>query len=234
MKQYNKICVFDLETDGSDPSICSPVQIAAIMVDPIKLEIVNDSAFNLMIKPEKLEEDPDFKYDSDILSFHAKVRGCDHNDILQTWSSSIGQKQGWNMFISYLEKYHSRSTKKSQFSAPIAAGYNIHRFDLKIVNRLSIKYGNINSEKQSNLFQPRDVLDIMNLAYYWFKNIDDIQSLALDNIRDYLGISKENAHDALKDVNDCAQILIRFLKLHKNLASKVQFKGSFANVSSEI
>lgn len=229
MKQYNKICVFDLETDGSDPLVCSPVQIAAIMVDPIKLEIIEDSTFNLMIKPEKLEEDPKHKYDSDILGFHARVRGCDHSSILESWSSSIGQKQGWNMFVSYLEKYHSRSSKKTQFSAPIASGYNINRFDLKIINRLSIKYGNVNNEKQTDLFQPRDTLDIMNLAYYWFKNIEEIQSLALDNIRDYLGINKDNAHDALKDVTDCANILIRFLKLHKNLANKIKFKGSFVN-----
>jgi DNA polymerase III epsilon subunit-like protein len=231
MKQYNKICVFDLETDGSDPSLCSPVQIAAVMVDPIKLEVIEDSTFNLMIKPEKLEEDPNHKYDSDILGFHAKVRGCDHKTILESWSSSIGQKQGWNMFVSYLDKYHSRSSKKTQFSAPIASGYNISRFELKIINRLSIKYGNINSEKQSDLFQPRDVLDIMNLAYYWFKNIEEVQSLALDNVRDYLGIDKDNAHDALKDVTDCANILIRFLKLHKNLANKIKFKGSFIDAN---
>lgn len=227
MKQYNKICVFDLETDGSDPLVCSPVQIAAVMIDPIKLEIIENSTFNIMLKPEKLEENPDHQYDSDILSFHAKVRGCDHSTILDSWKSSIGQKQAWNMFVSYLDKYHSRATKKSQFSAPIASGYNIHRFDLKIVNRLSIKYGNVNKEQQTDIFQPRDVLDIMNLAYYWFKNVEDIQSLALDNIRDYLGINKDNAHDALKDVTDCANILIRFLRLHKNLANKIKFKDSF-------
>ena len=31
----NKICVFDLETDGANPNECSPVQIAAVIVDPI-------------------------------------------------------------------------------------------------------------------------------------------------------------------------------------------------------
>lgn len=231
MKQYNKICVFDLETDGSDPTICSPVQIAAIIIDPIKLEVVPNSSFNLMVKPDKLEENPDHNYsDSDILSFHAKVRGCDQTEILKSWLSSINQKQGWNMFIDYLDKYHCGNSKKSQFSAPVCAGYNIHRFDLKIINRLSNKYGNVNKEKQTNIFHPRDVLDIMNLAYYWFKDIDDLKSLSLDNIRDYLGISKDNAHDALKDVTDCADILIRFLKLHKRLSEKIKFKDSFLNV----
>jgi exonuclease I len=230
MKQYNKICVFDFETDGADPSICSPVQIAAIMIDPSKMDIVPNSEFNIMVKPDKLDNDPDFKYDSDILGFHSKVRGCSQEDILDSWHKSMPQKQAWTMFNEYLDKYHCRTTKKSQFSAPIAAGYNIYRFDLKIINRLSNKYGNVNKESESNVFFPRDVLDIMNLVYYWFFDLEDIKSLSLDNVRDYLGISKDNAHDALKDVKDCASILLRFLKLHKNLCNKIKFKDAFLNV----
>jgi DNA polymerase III epsilon subunit-like protein len=231
MKQYNKICVFDLETDGSDPTKCSPVQIAALIVDPIKLEIVENSEFNIMMKPEILESNPDHKYeDSDILSFHSKVRGCDQSEILKSWLSATNQKQAWNMFVQYLDKYHCKSTKKSQFSAPICSGYNIQRFDLKIVNRLSVKYGNTNKEKQTDIFHPRDVLDIMNLVYYWFRDIEEIKSISLDSIRDYLGINKDGAHDALKDVQDCAEILIRFLKLHKSLVQKIKFKDSFLNV----
>ena len=117
------------------------------------------------------------------------------------------------------------------FSAPIAAGYNINKFDLKIIHRLSEKYKNIEAkENASNLFYPRDVVDIMNLVFYWFENLD-IKSYSLDNIRDYLGIDKTGAHDAVKDVIDSANILIRFLRLHRNLSSKIKFKGSFVNAS---
>jgi len=229
MRQYNKICVFDLETDGANPLICSPVQIASIMVDPIKLEIIPDSEFNIMVKPERLEQDSDHKYDNDILDFHAKVRGCSQEDIVASWIKATPQKQAWEMFNEYLNKYHTKSSKKSQFSAPIAAGYNINRFDLKITDRLSKKYGNVNKEGESSIFYPRDVLDIMNLVYYWFHNIEEIRSISLDNVREYLGISKDNAHDALKDVQDCAKILIRFFRLHKNLCNKIQFKGAFSD-----
>jgi DNA polymerase III epsilon subunit-like protein len=51
-------------------------------------------------------------------------------------------------------------------------------------------------------------------------------------MRDYLGISKEGAHDALKDVQDCAKILIRFMKLHRRLVPKIVFKDSFFNDDS--
>jgi DNA polymerase III epsilon subunit-like protein len=225
----NKICVFDFETDGVDTETCSPVQIAAIIVDPYNLSIVKDSEFNIQVKPEKLDLEPDYKYqDSDILDFHAKVRACSGAEILSSWQNAMPQKQAWSMFAQYLEIYHLNRSKKSMFSAPIASGYNIARFDMKIVERFSRKLGYVNNENGSSLFFPRDTLDLMNLLFYWFENNNDIKNLSLDNIRDYMGIDKEGAHDALKDVKDCAQLLIRFLRLHRNLSKKVKFKDSFA------
>jgi DNA polymerase III epsilon subunit-like protein len=70
----------------------------------------------------------------------------------------------------------------------------------------------------------------MNVVFYWFENSNELKNYTLDNLREYLGISKEGAHDALKDVQDTANILIRFMKLHRNIAKKVKFKGSFVNV----
>lgn len=225
-----KICVFDFETDGSNPDVCSPVQLAALIVDPIKLEIVKDSEFNVFCKPEVMENNNDYIYDTDIIDFHARVKGCSKDDIYKQWKEYPSQEIAWNSFISYLDKYHcGNRKKKSVFSAPIAAGYNINRFDLKIINRLSVKYKTMETKENiSSLFYPRDVIDIMNLVFYWFES-SGLKSYSLDTVRDYLGINKDGAHDALKDVKDCANILIRFLRLHRRLGSKVNFKGSFAN-----
>lgn len=230
MANNHKICVFDFETDGSNPECCSPVQIAALMIDPKKLEVVPDSEFNISLKPTSLEEDPTYNYsDSDVLDFHAKVRGCQASEILSDWRGFQKQECGWKMFVSYLEMYHLKTQRKSCFTAPLAAGYNINRFDLPIVERLSRKYNNTNKNNNSSLFYPRDVLDLMNMIFYWFENDYDLKSYSMDNLRDYLGIDKEGAHDALKDVRDTAEILIRFMRLHRNIASKVKFKGSFFN-----
>jgi DNA polymerase III epsilon subunit-like protein len=229
MANFQKLCVFDLETDGSNPDKCSPVQIAAIMVDPIKLEIIKDSEFNINLKPEPLQENPDYDYsDSDVLDFHAKVRNSTKAQILKDWSLYQQQDNGWKSFVSYLDMYHTRSDKKSCFSAPIAAGYNINRFDLRIIERLSIKYNNLNKEGKSSLFYPRDVIDLMNVMFYWFEGGNELKNYTLDHVREYFGLSKDGAHDALKDVKDTAELLIRFMKLHRNLSSKVTFKGSFA------
>lgn len=229
MINYNKICVFDFETDGSDPRICSPVQIAAVIIDPIHLEIVDDSEFNINFKPEVLENTTNYQYETDILDFHSKVKECSKEEVLKAWYKYPKQEQSWKMFVNYLDKYHSRSSKKSQFSAPIAAGYNINRFDLHIVDRLSNKYGNLNKEKRTDLFYPRDVIDAMNLMFYWFESNNDLKSYTLDSVRDYFGISKVGAHDALKDVKDTAEIIIRFLKLHRKLGQKIKFNKAFAN-----
>ena len=231
MPNFQKICVFDLETDGANPEICSPVQIAAIMVDPIKLEIIPNSELNINLKPEAIQDNPEYCYaDSDVLDFHAKVRGSSKEEILKSWHAYQKQEIGWKMFVSYLDMYHTRSSKKSCFSAPIASGFNINRFDLKIIDRLSVKYKNLNKEGRSSLFYPRDVIDVMNVLFYWFEGNNELKNYTLDNFRDYLGIDKEGAHDALTDVKDTAQIMIRFLRLHRNLGKKVKFKGSFLNV----
>lgn len=230
MINYNKICVFDFETDGSDPKCCSPVQLAAIIVDPIKLEIIPNSEFNINFKPEVMEEDNDYQYTTDILDFHSKVRGCSKEEIYKSWQKYPKQEVSWKMFISYLDKYHTRTSKKSQFSAPIAAGYNINRFDLPIINRLSIKYDNLNKDGNSDIFYPRDIIDGMNLIFYWFENSNELKNYTLDNLRDYFGIDKTGAHDALKDVKDTANIIIRFMKLHRNLYNKIKFKDSFKEV----
>lgn len=227
MINYNKICVFDFETDGSDPRICSPVQIASVIIDPIKLEIVPNSEFNIFFKPEVMEQDENYKYETDILDFHAKVRGCSKDEIYEQWKKYPSQEQSWKLFVNYLGMHHSKSSKKSQFSAPIAAGYNINRFDLPIIERLSQKYGNLNKESRSDIFFPRDVIDIMNLMFYWFEHNNDLKNYTLDTIREYFGISKAGAHDALKDVKDCANLLLRFMRLHRNLGQKIKFKDSF-------
>lgn len=223
----NKICVFDFETDGSNPNECSPVQIAAVIIDPIKLEIIPGSEFNANFKPEVLENSENYNYTTDILDFHAKVKGSSKEKVLTEWYGYPKQSHSWKTFIDYLDKFHTRTSKKNQFSAPIAAGYNIYRFDLKIIERLSKKYDNTNKEGEPNIFYPRDVLDLMNLVYYWFENNSEVKSLSMDNMREYLGISKDGAHDAIKDVKDTAEILIRFMKLHRNMAQKIKFKNSF-------
>ena len=41
--------------------------------------------------------------------------------------------------------------------------------------------------------------------------------------------SKDNAHDALQDVKDTANLMIKFMKLQRSLLKKVKFEKTFVN-----
>uniref|UniRef100_A0A6M3IMH1 Putative exonuclease n=1 Tax=viral metagenome TaxID=1070528 RepID=A0A6M3IMH1_9ZZZZ len=82
-------------------------------------------------------------------------------------------------------------------------------------------------DKQCTLFHPRDNVDVMRLLYLYTENLQEIRSLSLDSIRDWLGLSSENAHKADVDVRQTAEIFIRFLKFTRKHALNAKFKGSF-------
>ena len=69
----------------------------------------------------------------------------------------------------------------------------------------------------------------MDMMFLWTENNPDIKSISMDNMRDYMGLSDENAHDALQDVKDTANIMIRFMKFQRSLASRTKFEKAFAD-----
>ena len=218
----NKICVFDFETDGINVETLNPVQVAAVIIDPRKLEVIEGAEFNSYMRPENIDEKDYVKKNLPTIEWHAKVQGCSKEDILEVWRSAPEAKHVWGDFLDFLSRYYASGKKKTRFSAPIACGANIIKFDLPISQRLCKKYSN-----GKNIFHPRDVIDIMHWFFPWFENSEDVTSYSMDNMREYLGISSEGAHDALKDVQDVANICIRFMKLHRRTAGKVKFKDSF-------
>ena len=71
---------------------------------------------------------------------------------------------------------------------------------------------------------------ILRLGKSSSENSNEVTSYSMDNMRDYFGMSKENAHDALKDVEDTAMLLCRFMRLYRRTSSSVRFKGAFGRV----
>ena len=141
-------------------------------------------------------------------------------------------KTVWNKFGNFVNKYN---WKKTPYFAPIASGYNINGFDMIIVDRMCEQFGPYDKERgQQTLFNKIHKIDVMPLVWGWLENNQDIRSLSLDSLRDYFGMSKDNAHDALQDVKDTANLLIRFLKMQRKFASKVQFEKAFADGSKEL
>jgi DNA polymerase III epsilon subunit-like protein len=166
---------------------------------------------------------PDFeKSDKDTVAWHGKRLKKTPEEILTMWKTYPSPTVVWPEFIKYTKKYHIRQDRQSMHTAPIAAGANIRKFDIPIVERYQEQYGD-----KTAVFSPRDRIDLIDWFFPWFENNGDVTSYSMDNMRDYFGMSKDNAHDALQDVKDCAHLLIRFMKLHRATAEKVKFKGAF-------
>lgn len=208
--------VFDFETNSTDEQTCNPVQLAAIVIDPRNLEIIPNSEINLFMRP-------DFKTnDSETVKWHGKRLNKTPEEILEMWAGYPDPAVVWPEFLKYTRKYHIRQSRQSMHSAPIPAGSNIRRFDIPILDRYHSIYGD-----GKDIFAPRDKIDLLDSFFMWFENSNDLENYKMDTVRDYLGIPKDNAHDALQDVKDSAAIIIRFMKLHRATAEKVKFKGAF-------
>lgn len=230
MKPHN-IIVYDYETGSRNPWRTQPIQLAAMAIDGRTLEPIKGGVFNSMISA-KHDEDCE-KYGLDKLEDEAlAINGKTREQIF----AAPDIKLVWQDFTDFVSKY---SVGKGAWSAPIVAGFNNTEFDDIIT--LRICRGNEAGEKEpygfgpydsksgrAKLFNPASNYDVSRYAYGWFRSRYFPHSfLSLDNVREYVGMSKDGAHDGLVDVCDTAELLIRFLKLQATI--KVNFEGACAN-----
>lgn len=212
----NTIVCYDLETSGTDPWVCQPLQIAAIAIHGATLEIKPNSSFNSMIRPQSFAELSD-----DNINFHCKVRNITKDQFIELLTKAPPLESVINNFVQYLGIYNFR---KNKFTAPVACGHNIRRYDNIIWDRLRQQYKISDDEG----FHCRDTLDLLDIAFLWFEGQSRPEKYNLDALRTFFGLSKDNAHDALQDVTDTAKIVTRFLKLHRSTAQKVRFEGALS------
>ncbi len=217
----NYFLVFDFETDGKDPNICNPVQLASICLDPYNLEPIESSVFNSYMKPLGID-DPGYLTEDvlDTVKWHANLKKTTPENILNIWRNAPSTESVWRNFSNHVNRYNP---KKTQYNAPYAAGMNIRNFDMVIAARLNEKY------KISTMFN-YEYTDIRDWAFHALMWDTELKSRSMDNLRKYLGLSNHNAHDALQDVKDEAAVISRCLKHYKNLFSKNRYKGSMKNV----
>lgn len=227
----NRICVFDFETDGINPSECNPVQIAASIIHPVKLVHIPGAEFCSYMRPLNIDDDDYYEKHEDTIKWHARNYKCDPEHIFETWKEAPSQKDVWNAFLSWLKKYHTKQSGQTKFSAPIAAGYNIIKFDMEIIRQLCYRYGDIDKDGSPKIFHPRDIIDLIHKVWWWFESQAEPSKYTMDALRDYFDIPSDNAHDALKDVRDEGWLLIKLLKTQRwvtnSLAEKGKLKGAY-------
>lgn len=225
MKQH--ICVYDFETDSPNPRECEPVQLAACILSNTTLEIMDKSEFCVDMRPPGIDNEDYFEKHKSTIEWHAKNYNCTAQEIFDKWKGYPEQKQGWEHFMQYLKRYNKNQARKQKWDAPIRAGANIREFDNIIMDRLCERYGDVDKNGQQKIFYPRDVIDIKEVAFYWFENLPEPSALNMDILRPYFGIPSEGGHDALKDVRDEAWIIQKFMRLFRRQAPKIPFKGAY-------
>ena len=198
-----KCIVYDYETDhvAAGEEVCNPVQLGAVVVDLRKKVVIPDSQFNIDIRPPTIDDENYIKDHHDTIKWHCGIQGKTEEEVVARWKNGMPEEAAWSEFLKYVES-HGKSYQRK----PIQGGMNIRNFDMKINDRLHKRY------KTKNPFWARDVYDIQDLfAYYFLYSNHPPKNYKLDTVRDYLQMSKANAHDALQDVMDTANILCRFL-----------------------
>lgn len=218
---YRDYIVFDFETGSRNPNKTQPTQIAALALDGRNFKL--KGTFNSEIRPI-LDDDKAIELGLDPLEDEAlRITGKNREDL----SKAPMPKTVWKKFCNFVNQYNWKGT---QFFAPIAAGFNIIGFDMIIVNRLCKEYGPFDKDRQQHkLFNKIYKVDMMDNMFMWTEGDPSVKSISMDSLRDRMGLSKENAHDALQDVKDTANIMIKFMKTHRAVYRNLNIDKAFAD-----
>lgn len=203
--------VFDFETGGLQADFHEAIQIAGKAYNARTLEPYPVSAggeFESLMKPlhpERLQAEA------------LKVNGKTVDQLM----AAPDQKLVWNQFVDWVGKYNPT---KSSFKAPIAAGKNIRNFDLKFVDVLNEKH--CKNKAKTVLFNTRMQLELEDIFFFWFENEAEPKNAKLDTLREFFGMGTDGAHDALVDVRQTGDLIMKFLKLHRELQRRTAADGS--------
>ncbi len=220
MARFDIIC-FDFETGSRNPHKTQPTQLAALALDGRNFKL--KGTFNSEIRPI-LNDEEAIKAGLDPIQEEALKITRKTREGLQ---KAPQLKTVWKKFVTFVEQYNWQGTS---FFAPIPAGFNIISFDMVIINRLCQQFGPFDDKTQrQKLFHQIYKIDVMDNVFMWTEGDPSIKSISMDSIRDRMGISKDNAHDALQDVKDTANIMIKFMKTHRAVYRNLQLDKAFAD-----
>ena len=215
------IIVFDFETGGRNPHSCQATQLAAIALDGRNFKL--KGTFNSEIWAETNDEKAVEKNLGPIEDGALKFTGKTREEI----AKAPKPKAVWSKFCNFVNKYNWKGTP---FFAPIPAGYNIIGYDMVLVNRFCKNYGPWDESRQcQKIFSQVYKVDMMDNYWMWTEGDPSIKTRSMDSIRERMGMSTENAHDALQDVKDTANLMIKFMKTHRAVYRNLKLEKAFAN-----
>lgn len=214
------IIVFDLETVSRNPYKTQPTQIAALALDGRNFRV--KGTFNSEIRPIIDDDEAIAKgldpIEDEALNITRKTR--------EELAKAPELKTVWPKFVDFVNKYNWKGTP---FFAPIPAGFNIINFDMIISDRMCRQFGPWDDKRdRQKLFNSFKKIDVMDNIFMWTESDPDVKSISMDSLRDWMGLPKDNAHDALQDVKDTANIMIKFMKTHRAVYKNLKIEKTFA------
>ena len=216
----SNIIVFDFETGGRNPHKCQPTQLAALALNGVTFEC--KASFNSEIWAETDDEKAVEKGLAPLEAGALKVTGKTREQI----AKAPKPKVVWAKFVSFVQKYNIGNT---QWGRPVPCGYNIVKYDLPIIDRLAKAFGPWDENYlASKLFHPTKTIDMLHDMYMWTEADPNVSSISMDNVRKRMGMSEDNAHDALQDVKDTANIMIKFMNAKRAIYKKLEIDDCFA------
>jgi len=213
--------VFDWETGSRNPHKTQPTQIAALALDGRNFKV--KGTFNSEIRPILNDEEALAAGLDPIEDEALKITGKNREAL----SEAPLLKSVWSKFTKFVSQYN---WKGEAFFNPIPVGFNIIGFDMIIINRLCKEYGPWDGDRnQQKLFSKVYKFDIMDNVFAWTESDPTVKSISMDALRERMGLSSENAHDALQDVKDSANIFIKLMKTHRAVYQNMNFDKAFAS-----
>ena len=229
----NNIAFRDWETGGKNKYSCQPIQLACVMIDLQRLEVIEDSLFESTLRPIFDEETCKQNGVDPIEDEALKKNGFTREEL----KDAPDPKLVWQNYCDYLKNYNLKGKGGGKWDAPAVGGFNNSNFDNVIDVRMCEKHGpKLDEWGGWAIYHPFLNFDAMQSVQNMFhaKKINPFNSLSMDAMREYFGYKTENAHKADVDVLQGADMLIRFLKLNKALVNgeldlphgkKIKFKG---------
>lgn len=229
----NNIVFRDWETGSKNKYNCQPIQLAAVIIDIRRLEVIEDSLFESTLRPIFDEEQCVRTGVAPLEDEALKKNGFTREEL----EDAPYPKLVWEKYLDYLSNYNLKGKGGGKWDAPAVGGYNNSNFDNAIDIRMCELYGPpLDQWGGWSLYHPFMNFDAQQLVQNFFHShkINSNDSISMDAMREYFGYSTDNAHKADVDVLQGADLLIRFLKLTKALVNgeldlpkgkKIKFKG---------
>jgi DNA polymerase III epsilon subunit-like protein len=249
MLNFNKLCVFDFETTGKDPNFAQPCSMAGVMIDPRKLTICDNGIFyslcniipdeevdkyNLRPVEQKAMQTNKLSLDDIKKAPPLKKVWGDfgdwvnfHNPEKDKWAAPIlcGQNVDYDKTIKdRIVGGHLRGEViLPEKLVPKTKLTKLEDDDIRKEYKKLVPFKEPYKFGPDRLFHPIYQLDTIQFSFAFFESCREPHKLGLDIIKDFLGFAPTGAHNALVDALYTAEILIRYLKVIREVSKETDF-----------